>query len=521
MDSDDHRAAMLERAYRRGYALRRRRRLTEAGAALAAIAVVVAGVATLRSDHRGRKVSVVQPSTTTVAAQCDANVAVPAADVPSDVAAWASGRPVIGGGALWSPLLATRVGVSVNGTSYDLKFPWFTKPVGLPRIDARRLDGASSFHADANLATDARGTWVSSTLQFSAPGCWAVTARYSGSTLRFRIAVAPHPSKVVFADQQHGVGLASGCTVPPHGDPVCNFDVLETRDAGNTWTEVGGVHGYSYPGWRGYPDIELAWWDSNIWVYGTRTFESHDGGHSFQEARFDGLASALVPEGDTVWVATRACAQCPTTSMFSAPVVGGSWTKISGFPNIGDPYSQLVRPTARVAYVVGSDTHNVLYRTADAGRSWQSSALPAPPPASATNVTVSLAAIGSDQVWMLNGGGAPGGDQDKAFSRSGDGGQHWTLVADTAPARPGVGQLPKRGLTNAMAVVTPERIWLAFGSGPFIASTDGGHQWVDTGIDADITQLAFVDAQHGWAWAEAGSFGYRTTDGTHWIDSTG
>jgi photosystem II stability/assembly factor-like uncharacterized protein len=522
MPPDDRRAELLDRAYRRGYALRRRRRWTAALATLAVVAVVAAGAVSLAGRNDTQKVSV-EPSPTTapqalVPSPCPTSIdAVPAAEVPSDVAAWADGAPVIGEGGLWTVVSALHVGGLLDNQTYRLKFPWYTKPNGLPLITGRRLDGDGTFHADVNLATDAGGAFVVSSLEFSTPGCWEITARFGSSTLEFRLRISPAPSSVVFLNHNDGLGLHSTCDVPAHADPVCDFDILSSDDAGRTWIRVGGDRAIQYPGWRGYPDIELAASGSNVWVYGTRTFESHDGGRTFRAARFDGLVSALVAEGDDVWVASRACALCPTETLLSAPITGGRWTKIAGFPNLADPYAQLVRPSSTVAYVVGSDTHAVLYRTDDAGRSWQPHALPPVPPASSRTASVALAALDSDQVWMLDGGVAPARNQQKALYRSDDGGQNWILVADTAAPRPGVGHMTARGLGLSLTVASAQRMWIPSSGheGPFIGTIDGGREWFDTRVPTHVEEVFFVDPLHGWAWN--GDASYRTTDGKNWI----
>jgi hypothetical protein len=516
MTSDDHRAELLDRAYRRGYALRRRRRALASIAGLATIAVIVAGVASVSTRHGDRKVSVVQQSTTTTTPPTCVTGAdpVPAAEVPTDVAAWAGGAPVIGEGALWTVLSATHVRATPYNGGYNLKFPWLTRPDGPPVIDARRIDGPGTFHADANRSFDARGVFEMSGLEFSTAGCWEVTAHYLSSTLQFRVLVSPTPTDAVFVDQNNGFGLDSTCNVPPAADPVCDFDIFSSSDAGRSWTRVGGERAVAYPGWRGYPDIELAASGSNVWVYGTKSFESHDGGRTVRDAGFGGIASALVPEGNDVWVLSRTCALCTSETLLSAPVNGGQWTTIPGFPDLRDPYVALVRPSATVAYVVGTDTHPDLYRSDDAGRSWQSHPLPPAPPASPRTYTVSLAASGADQVWMLNGGDASGRSQQKALYRSDDGGAHWILVADTGDQREGVGRLPSPGLTQSLTVATPQDIWVAFSRGPFTGSVDGGLHWLDTGIDYHIAGIDFVDPLHGWAWN--GDPSYRTTDGRTW-----
>ena len=51
---------------------------------------------------------------------------------PHDVAAWAQGRPVVGEGSLWTIRSAVSVHPVQYGTGWHLKFPWYTRPNGLP-----------------------------------------------------------------------------------------------------------------------------------------------------------------------------------------------------------------------------------------------------------------------------------------------------------------------------------------------------------------------------------------------------
>ena len=76
---------------------------------------------------------------------------------PHDVVEWAQGKPVIGEGSLWTIRSAVRVPGVKYGNSWHLKFPWYTRPNGLLRVEGRRLDGPGTFHYDVNRAFDARG----------------------------------------------------------------------------------------------------------------------------------------------------------------------------------------------------------------------------------------------------------------------------------------------------------------------------------------------------------------------------
>jgi hypothetical protein len=125
----------------------------------------------------------------TAATSCVISVR-PAHDVvPHDVAAWAQGRRVVGEGSLWTTRAAIGVPPRPDGTGWLLKFPWLTRPNGLPRIEGHRLNGPGVFQYDVNRAYDARGAFNTSTLHFSTRGCWQVTGRYGTSTLRFTLRV--------------------------------------------------------------------------------------------------------------------------------------------------------------------------------------------------------------------------------------------------------------------------------------------------------------------------------------------
>jgi hypothetical protein len=71
--------------------------------------------------------------TSTAVAVCDSGVeAVRPANVPSDVVVWASGKAVVGKGALWTVRSALDVPATYRHGVWSLKFPWYTRPFGLP-----------------------------------------------------------------------------------------------------------------------------------------------------------------------------------------------------------------------------------------------------------------------------------------------------------------------------------------------------------------------------------------------------
>jgi hypothetical protein len=174
-------------------AVRRRVRTTRRRWAVVAtslgVLAAVAGALVVRNDGPSPSVHTEPPASGSSHRACNqVPRPVPSADVPGDVLAWAGGRDVIGSGALWTARSATAVAPTPLDGGWYLKFPWVTRPHGLPEITGRRLDGPGTFHADVNDATDSRGTWVVSGLYFSTAGCWEVTARYAGSTLTMNLA---------------------------------------------------------------------------------------------------------------------------------------------------------------------------------------------------------------------------------------------------------------------------------------------------------------------------------------------
>ncbi|MDQ1519499.1 MAG: repeat-like domain, partial [Actinomycetota bacterium] len=205
------------------------------------------------------------------------------------------------------------------------------------------------------------------------------------------------PSEVVFVDATHGYGLLSQCNEPSNADPVCDILIGGSSDGGRTWVEVGRIAQVRYAGWRGYPFIDLAVSGKHVWVYGSRTFSSADGGKSFAESHPGGIVSAFVATRDGAWAAVRDCAPSVTcaTKLASVPIGGGTWRVFANAPAITYPYVQLVRPTSTVAYLLPRDGSGIAYRTTDRGRSWHALQLPKFPGPAA------LAAFGPSRVWVL------------------------------------------------------------------------------------------------------------------------
>jgi hypothetical protein len=180
----DARAAVRRRARR----ARRRTGAITATAAVLVVAIIVAGINAAQDSPV--RVRTLNSSTSTTSAPCTTSPpTVPQADVPSDVAKWASNAPVVGGGALWAVRSILFGGNTHDSGVYRMKVSWLTRPFGIPTFSAHRLDGPGTFHGNGDQAIDQRGEWVASTLEFSTPGCWAVTVSYQDATISYQILI--------------------------------------------------------------------------------------------------------------------------------------------------------------------------------------------------------------------------------------------------------------------------------------------------------------------------------------------
>ena len=325
---------------------------------------------------------------------------------------------------------------------------------------------------------------------------------------------------VYFADSTHGLGLEQHCVVSPTANTVCSLVIVRTNDAGRTWKMVGQTLHVTYPHSRAsYPFITFVTNGKDGWIYGSRTFVTHDGGKTFEEEGPGGLVMDLSIVGNETWALSRPCPPgtfgCGST-VFTTPTGGGSWHVELGAPKLPYPYLQLLRPSAQHAFLAAQATDGTLYTTANSGASWVSHPLPP-----LCDRLQRLTVLTGHGVWALCAGPAPSHSQEKELYHSIDDGRTWVLVATTSPSpAPGVGTLPTLGIVTLLTSVAPDRLLISFNEGPPIASTDGGKIWMPQGLPASggVEQLTFTDAKHGWAILLPHDTLYRTSDGgVHWL----
>lgn len=370
----------------------------------------------------------------------------------------------------------------------------------------------------------------------------------------FNVRVGPLPAgtpapvtaltDVVFLSRDRGFALAA------HRNLLV---LVATADGGASWSVVDGrlpgtlaaagaraqmefitaQEGYL---WRG-PDAASSA-AAPLWVTG-------DGGETWRRAPIGPVVDDVSAIGADVWALASSCAApglgCAVTLEVSTDG-GATWqrgpTQVPAtVPGSGSPDRGIVllaRVTRQRAYVYTSapTAGSSLAYTGDGGASW--TALPGVPCVGAFGAGGQLALSGTEDLWLVCGGKATGGEQAKALYRSSDGGGRWTLAAESTglgsgPAPAGVGRLPLRGYVapysvghKTLAVLSPEDAWLFPTGGEVSVTTDGGDRWdAVSGLQAadfgsgGTGNVTFIDRSVGWV-VEFGVGLWRTTDGTTW-----
>jgi photosystem II stability/assembly factor-like uncharacterized protein len=324
---------------------------------------------------------------------------------------------------------------------------------------------------------------------------------------------------VYFANVTEGIGLEQNCALSPTSNTACSLTIVNTGDGGRTWTPVGHALHVTYPDSReSYPVINFVTNGKDGWIYGSKTFVTHNGGLTFEASGLAGLVTDLSIVGDKTWALSRPCPPsvpgCGST-IYSAPTSGGPWRVMHGAPVLQYPYLQLLRTSEADAFLAAQATDRTLYVTENGGESWASHPLPS----LCTQLQHLAASIGHD-VWALCSGSTPSDTQTKELYRSVDAGRSWALVATSnSGADSGVGHLPVSGIVTQLTSVGSGRLLIALDNGTLIESTNAGKAWVPQGLPANggVMQLTFTDAQQGWAILSPNDTLYRTSDGgAHW-----
>jgi hypothetical protein len=360
---------------------------------------------------------------------------------------------------------------------------------------------------------------------------------------------------VVFVDAQVGFALAGH-----RGEAV----LAESTDGGSTWQVRNDRLPSGYGQNAGYPgQFEFVGSDGYLWggapsaAGAAPLWVTRDGGISWHEASIGPVVYDVSAIGENVWALTSACSVTGAASAISTPCAlvlrqsldgGASWSAAGGAgltdltdASPGAEHVELARITPSRAYVLtatsdqpASDPNAAfgLFYTGDAGQTWSTRPVPC---AGAFGLGAEVAASGTDDLWLLCGSQASGGDQSKQLYRSSDGGLTWVLSASAtglgtpSPPASDPNTLPLSGYIapfsighKNLAVLSPSTAWLYPTRSSLLKTVSGGRSWspvpdlVAAGFGAGAPgNVTFISATQGWICAYGVGL-WHTSDGVHW-----
>lgn len=161
--------------------------------------------------------------------------------------------------------------------------------------------------------------------------------------------------------------------------------------------------------------------------------------------------------------------------------------------DVNTRFTRMLFTDAEHGWVFGES--GVLFATSDGGAHWV-------PQRSATKHLLLGGAFANENRGFIVGA-------DATIMQSDDRGSTWQLIA------PHNGQ---RARLNAVTAVR-DRAWAVGSAGQIIATTNSGRDWFvqRSNVDADLSDVRFVDTREGWAVGAQGTLLHTTDGGLHWM----
>jgi photosystem II stability/assembly factor-like uncharacterized protein len=339
---------------------------------------------------------------------------------------------------------------------------------------------------------------------------------------------------IQFATAQDGFALAV------HRGQVL---LAATEDGGSSWQvrNTGLPQGLgaadNYPGQMEFVGFTGYLWGART-AAGSPLWVTHDEGATWQRASIGPDVLDVSAIDLDVWALVATCLDGQLTGpcrvdVEQSPDGGTSWQDLGPVASTTGPDTgivtrlELARITKERSYVLsnlGSPAQPAWYLafTGDSGASWTTR----PVPCTGTDATAAeVAASSTDDLWLLCGGTAAAGAQEKQLYRSGDGGVTWRLAASSstaAAALPVAGYAPFGPGHRDLAVASATTAWLYPTRADLYKTTDGGTSWdpapdlADAGFpNGGEGNVTFISATQGWICAYGVGL-WHTTDGTHW-----
>lgn len=302
--------------------------------------------------------------------------------------------------------------------------------------------------------------------------------------------------------------------------PAFCLQLQHTTDGGGRWAVVPSPQ-LASPALAGQVSAVRFADPEDGWLYGSRLLATHDGGRSWQAVALPGFGRPLADVAalaalDGFVDAVIAQGVNPNdggpTRLYVSDITRDDWRRVGGVGGTGGwgtisaadgvGYASMLAESYAGGGAPIVATGLDFYRSSD-GRSW--ARLPAPP--CATGIP---AAATSTVLYLVCGGGAAAGSQDKRVYRSDNGGDSWQRVTSA----------PFGGDLDG-AAASPDTLLVSWGGGAagIYISLDSGEHWASayTGKIADgITEMGMTTATQGYA-IDSRSLLVMTHDaGRHW-----
>lgn len=338
------------------------------------------------------------------------------------------------------------------------------------------------------------------------------------------------PVHMSFVDSMHGWVIGETCVAGKQGPNSCKPAMAATSNGGGSWHAtaspplIASEESCSPPGCPSHAantlfvtELDGLAWGSNL------LYQTHDGGKTWSPDVVAGDVAAVATLRGEPLMVTRECSGSSeltcTSGVRNSEDEGRTFRPVplqpGGVPSLS-AYVQLVAAGGWI-WVLSASTTSADTRvdmSTDGGASWRQLPNPCSPE---VQYGERIAVADPMHIWAAC--GLPGRIGPGAVYTSNDGGDHWLLAASAIQVPVGFGSFVLTSSTNG---------WLALGGpvgeGGLYASDDAGRTWFDALGVSPISEVAFVDSQHGWALAKPSARGalalYRTVDGgLHWHGS--
>jgi photosystem II stability/assembly factor-like uncharacterized protein len=300
-------------------------------------------------------------------------------------------------------------------------------------------------------------------------------------------------------------------------------EAIHSLDGGVTWSAAVKVASLLVAEGDAPPHVGVRFISPQTgWVFGPGIYATSDGGQTWTDTLAGAAVSDIATFGDSAWAITgcdpQLASPCPS-SLLAWDGTSRSWHAAPHQPPVtSGPLHLIIISVMRAFVVQMPEMDTRIVRTDDGGLTWTTLRIPCRGFAG-----MPVATLDGVHVWLVCPSQPGAGSQAKVVYTSGNGGDTWSLRASTDP--PGtVGTITISGYAQGLALSSATTGFLAMARGDLYRSTDGGVNWVASGIspgDGFFSALDFVDSTHGWVVLQVSSDRpaglYRTTDaGASW-----